>query len=175
MRDYRYRAFDKDKNHMVYEFDGKPILDGTREYRLVWAEGRLQLSHFEGYLYDPKHYVLMQSTDLKDKNGVEIYEGDILKMNYMGVKAAVVKWLAGHFVACGILGAGDYDGSDCEVIGNIHEIDLTKHDNLDIIESYGIQNDKSTQTGNKQGSTGTSRKRRNQTENRDSESEKDKA
>lgn len=49
---------------------------------------------------DPRY--LMQSTNLKDKNGVEIYEGDILPSNYNvfskgELKVQVVRFLDGGF------------------------------------------------------------------------------
>ncbi len=76
----------------------------------------------------PDRYELMQFTGLKDKNGVEIYEGDIIKwFVYDLIREGIVQYIDNyggydmkHFkddyhVCCDWL-RGDY-----EVIGNIYE------------------------------------------------------
>lgn len=69
----------------------------------------------------PKGQFLMQFTGLLDKNGKEIYEGDIVKGMFEAVNE--VEWQNCGFrpFANDYFGDSGYSPEECEVIGNIYE------------------------------------------------------
>lgn len=106
MRELKFRAWDERTKEMVYS---KPMPD---------------FGFWKWVAYD-SDTVSMQFTGLLDKNGKEIYEGDILKGTRYGSECyEAVKWVCGydgdHWPVAGFAFELD-ELAGTEVIGNIYE------------------------------------------------------
>ena len=79
MRDIKFRAWDKKKNDWFDDDDGELYIQPNGNINFGW-NGEVMDDYTD-------RVILLQYTGLKDKNGVEIYEGDFLMAGdaYLGV------------------------------------------------------------------------------------------
>jgi uncharacterized phage protein (TIGR01671 family) len=116
MREIKFRAWDEERKYFIELGIGHTPLFFNHEGKLKSDYGCIKI---------------MQYTGLKDKNGKEIYEGDIVKWNqyFLGskkaeeieLKTSTVYWHNGAWVLSEDKGWNASIYNNIEVIGNIYE------------------------------------------------------
>lgn len=113
-REIKFRAYHKERKE-IFEIASIDF----EEKKAALSNGVIKLLNV-----DFKQFELLQYTGVKDKNGKEIYEGDIIICKYGPQIAMEVKWVDKGFRTLGKYDGDNYVGfvkNNAEVIGNVYE------------------------------------------------------
>lgn len=128
MREIKFRAWDKERKEIMYD-----VFWINFSNPMVVA---CSVEKYSRYLDCPEECELMQYTGLKDKNGKEIYDGDIVKYSYKSNLCSdgdiesyfKIGFYNGSFLQSNLANIDNaeqydlwYDWDELEVIGNIYE------------------------------------------------------